>query len=230
MSTLYIVATPIGNLGDITLRAVSVLKDADMILAEDTRVARKLLLHYDIKTDIVRYDEHRHSAVEDMVLEALREGANIALITDAGTPTISDPGYRLVSRVWEIHMEIPEITVKSVPGPSSVTAALSISGIHADSFVFYGFLPHKKGKETMIKKIAASEMTSVFFESPHRLQKTILMLREYIEWDRQISLVREISKIHESVVSGHIRELEDYFNNHKDEIRGEIVFVVSAPK
>jgi len=226
MSTLYVVSTPIGNLEDITLRAIRTLKEVDLVLAEDTRVAKKLLNHYDIKKDVVRYDEHKHKAMEDMVLEALREGTNIALISDAGTPTISDPGHRLISRILEIKREIPEINVKSIPGPSSLTSALSLSGISADRFVFYGFLPTKKGKETIIKDISEAKITSVFFESPNRIMKTLEMMKKFIDWDRRISVVREISKIHEDVVTGSIREVIDYFEKNQDQIRGEIVVVI----
>jgi len=228
MSTLYIVATPIGNLEDITLRALRVLGEVDLVLAEDTRVAKKLLSHYKIEKDIVRYDEHKHSAIEDMVIDSLREGSKIALISDAGTPTISDPGYRLVRRVLDIKKELPDISIESVPGPSSLTSALSLSGISADKFLFYGFMPHKKGKETIMKDIALSTITTVFFESPHRLMKTLEMMKKNIDWDRTISVVREISKVYEDVVTGTIREVYEHFIAHPDEVRGEIVIVVEG--
>ncbi|PIP87313.1 16S rRNA (cytidine(1402)-2'-O)-methyltransferase [Candidatus Campbellbacteria bacterium CG22_combo_CG10-13_8_21_14_all_36_13] len=228
MSTLYVVSTPIGNLEDITLRAIRTLKEVDLVLAEDTRVAKRLLQHHGIEKDVVRYDEHKHKVMEDMVLEALREGTNIALISDAGTPTISDPGYRLIARILEIKREIPEINIKSIPGPSSLTSALSLSGISADHFVFYGFLPTKKGKETIIKDISEAKRTSVFFESPNRIMKTLEMMKKFIDWERKISVVREISKIHEDVVTGSIREVIDYFEKHPDQIRGEMVVVVES--
>ena len=228
MSILYIVSTPIGNLEDITLRALRILKEVDIVLAEDTRIAKKLLNHYEIQADLVRYDEHKHRVVEDMVLASLREGSNIALITDAGTPTISDPGHRLVKRVLDIRKELPQIKVVSVPGASSLVAGLSLSGISSDKFVFYGFLPTKKGKETIIKDISESKITSVFFESPYRILKTLEMMKKFIDWDRDISIIREMTKIYEDVVSGNVRELLDYFKEHPDTIRGEIVVVVDS--
>lgn len=230
MSTLYIVSTPIGNLEDITLRALRVLKEADIILSEDTRVTKKLLNHYNIKGNLVRYDEHKHKATEDMILESLQEGANIALVTDAGTPTISDPGHRLISRVIEIHREIPTINVASVPGASSLTAALSLSGISADKFNFFGFIPHKKGKETMLIAIVEEEKTAVFFESTHRIVKTLESLKDKIDWERKISVIKEITKIHEEVISGNIREVISYFEENKDKVRGEFVVVVEGRK
>jgi len=228
MSTLYIVATPIGNLEDISGRALRVLGEVNFVLAEDTRVTKKLLNRYEITTDVIRYDEHRHKATQDLVLEALTEGSSIALVTDAGTPAISDPGHRLVRRVLDLSHELTDLKVVSIPGPSSVTSALSISGISSDKFIFYGFLPHKKGRETIFKAIGESDITSVILESPHRVEKTLNSLKEHIDWERRISVAREITKIHEQVVSGNIREIIDYFDQNKDKVRGEFVLVIEG--
>ncbi len=228
MSKLYIVSTPIGNLGDITQRALEVLKSVDFILAEDTRVTKKLLNHYKIEKDLVRYDEHKHKATEDLILEALRNGSSVALVSDAGTPSISDPGHRLVRRILDMRSEIPELSVVSIPGASSLVSALSISGIPADRFTFYGFVPHKKGRETMFKEIAESNHTSVFFESPHRIQKTLESLKKHIDWEQRISVAREMTKLHEQVVTGDIREIIDYFEHNNDKVRGEFVVIVEG--
>jgi len=230
MSTLYIVATPIGNLEDITQRALRVLKEVDFILAEDTRVTKRLLKHYGIENRLVRYDEHKHKATEELIIEALRNGSDIALVSDAGTPSISDPGHRIVKRILDIRGEIDGLSVVSIPGASSVVSDLSISGIPADRFKFYGFLPHKKGRETIFSEIGASDTTSVFFESPHRIQKTLESLKKHIDWEQGVSVARELTKLHEQVVSGNIREIIDYFEQNTDKIRGEFVVVVEGKK
>lgn len=213
---------------DITLRALKVLKEVDLILAEDTRVTKKLLNRYKIKADLIRYDEHKHKATQDLVLEALREGTSIALVSDAGTPSISDPGHRLIRRVLDLSHEIENLNVVSIPGPSSLTAALSISGISADKFIFFGFLPHKKGRETVFKEISDSKITSVFFESPYRILKTLNSLKNHIDWGRQVSVLKEITKIHEQIIAGNIREVLAYFEDNPSKIKGEFVVVVEG--
>ncbi len=175
MPTLYIVATPIGNLEDLTLRALRILKEVDFILCEDTRVTGKLLSHYDIKTPTISYHQHSNLHKVDRVLSLLEEGKNLALVTDAGTPGISDPGGMLVQAVLEKFDD--EVKVESVPGASAVTAALSISGVAADKFVFLGFPPHKKGRQTFIMKIIESEYPVVVYESKHRIIKFLEELK-----------------------------------------------------
>ncbi|NTW22871.1 16S rRNA (cytidine(1402)-2'-O)-methyltransferase [Candidatus Falkowbacteria bacterium] len=175
MPTLYIVATPIGNLEDLTLRALRILKEVDFILCEDTRVTGKLLAHYEIKTPTISYHQHSNLHKVDRVLSLLEEGKNLALVTDAGTPGISDPGGMLVQAVLEKFDD--EVKVESVPGASAVTAALSISGVAADKFVFLGFPPHKKGRQTFIMKIIESEFPVVVYESKHRIIKFLEELK-----------------------------------------------------
>ena len=179
MPKLYIVATPIGNLEDITLRALRVLKEVDMILCEDTRVTKKLLNHYDIKTPTMSYHAHSKLSRVEKIFELIRVGKDLALVSDAGTPTISDPGVLLVQQVREEFGN--EVDIVAIPGPSALVSALSVGGITSAQFTFYGFLPHKKGRETIFKEIADSKRTSVFYESPHRLLKTIGELKPFIE-------------------------------------------------
>jgi 16S rRNA (cytidine1402-2'-O)-methyltransferase len=176
MSTLSIIATPIGNLEDITLRALKALAAADVILCEDTRITKRLLDRHSIKTRALSYHAHSQLSRVDEIIALLKEGKNLALVSDAGTPGISDPGAELVARIRrELSIEISAGTIKieAVPGPSALTAALSIAGVPCADFTFLGFLPHKKGRETLFKEIAASERTMVFYESPHRIIKTL---------------------------------------------------------
>lgn len=226
MSTLSIVATPIGNLEDITLRALRVLKEADIILCEDTRVTKKLLAHYDIKTPTLSYHAQSSEGKHEKILALLEEGKNLALVSDAGTPAISDPGVKLVALARDHFGD--NITIVSIPGASAVIAALSISGFRSSSYIFYGFLPHKKGRETLFKKIAASEETSVFYESPHRLLKTLLSLKIHLAPARKVGVARELTKIHESFLEGTASELFAFFEEHPGEVRGECVVLVSA--
>ena len=191
MPTLYIVATPIGNLEDITLRALRVFKEVDLILCEDTRVTRKLLAHYKISTPARSYNEMPSGMPEEQVLALLQEGKNLALVSDAGTPGISDPGARLVGNV---KVQMPNVKVVPVPGPSALTAALSVSGISGDEFLFLGFLPHKKGRATVIKEILESKRPVVFFESPYRVEKTLEALKS-----KKVVIARELTKIFEEV-------------------------------
>ena len=169
MPTLYIVATPIGNLEDISMRALRILSEVDFILCEDTRVTKKLLSHYQIKTPTISYHQHSRKQKIDYILGLLGKGKNLAYVSDAGTPGISDPGGKLIQTVIEKFGE--DIKIESVPGPSAVTAALSLSGIPTDKFVFLGFLPHKKGRQTMLKKIIKSEFPVVVYESKYRIME-----------------------------------------------------------
>lgn len=224
--TFFIVATPIGNLEDITLRALRVLKEVDAIFAEDTRVAGKLLNHYDIKKPIRSYNAHATDARHDEVIELLRDGKNVALVSDAGTPGISDPGVLLVARVREA---LPEVKIVAIPGASALTAAISASGISASEFVFLGFLPHKKGRETLFKEIAGSVRTIVFYESVHRFMKTLVSLKEHCGPDRTVVVSRELTKVFEETRVGSVGEVLAHYELHPDTVRGEFVIMV-APR
>lgn len=237
MPTLYIVATPIGNLGDITLRALWVLKEADLILCEDTRVTRKLLDKYDIKTPVESFHAHSSQKKIAQIIKLLEAGKNLALVTDAGTPAISDPGARLIEEVQKRAktkvglLESPrsdlEIGIVPVPGASALTAALSVSGLPADEFVFLGFLPHKKGRQTKLKEIAESKITAVLYESPHRILKLLGELAEKLGPERKVVVTRELTKIYEEIKTGSADELLQYYKNNPDKVRGEFVILVS---
>jgi len=222
MATLYVVATPIGNLGDMTHRALEVLASVSVIAAEDTRVTRKLLQHYDIHNSVISYHAQSTDKVRDGVVERLENGEDVALVTDAGTPGISDPGTELVA-----HARAAGITVAAVPGASALTAALSIAGIPTNEFVFLGFLPHKKGRQTLFSEIAESERTMVFYESPHRILKTLVSLSEVLE-DQKVSVFRELTKMYEEVVQGSASEILSYFEENTEHVRGEFVVAVSS--
>lgn len=223
---LYVVATPIGNLEDITLRALRILKEVDLVLCEDTRVTKKLLNHYGVTTPVLSYHEHSGRAKEEKVFSALAEGSDVALVSDAGTPGISDPGGRLVAHARERFGE--GVTVVAVPGPSALAAAVSVAGLPVSDFLFLGFLPHKKGRETLFKEIAASKRTVVFYESPHRLMKTLGSLAVHLASNRRIVVLKELTKIHEEAVSGTAEEVEAYFKKHSDKVRGEFVLAVGV--
>jgi 16S rRNA (cytidine1402-2'-O)-methyltransferase len=221
---LSVVATPIGNLEDITLRALSVLRECDVVLCEDTRVTKKILNHFEIDTSLVSYHSHSGQAKYEKVFEFLREGKHVALVSDAGTPTISDPGAHLVQQVRE---QFPDVKFEAIPGASALTAALSISGVHADSFTFFGFPPHKKGRETFFNEVSASPKTVVFYESPHRILKALTLLKEKCSSEKKVTVVRELTKIYEEVVKGSPQEVLEYFENNTDKVRGEFVVIIS---
>ena len=227
MSTLYIVATPIGNLEDITLRALRVLKEADMILCEDTRVTQRLLKRYGVvNKQLTTYNTQRSGIRIEKIIGWLTEGKNLALVSDAGTPAISDPGVILVR---EVRARLGKnVSIQVIPGPSAVIAALSGSGLPASEFLFLGFLPHKKGRETLFREIAASERTVVFYESPHRIMKTLHTLSAYVSVNRYICVAREMTKIYESFIRGTAKEVEEHFIAHPDQIRGEYVVIVAG--
>jgi 16S rRNA (cytidine1402-2'-O)-methyltransferase len=217
---LFIVATPIGNLEDITLRALRTLKEADVIYAEDTRVTAKLLARYEIVKPVFRLDEAKESAKAEEVIERLEKGENVVYVSDAGTPGISDPGARLVRIVREAgHSAI------AIPGPSALTAALSIAGAIGHEFVFLGFLPHKKGRQTALKAISEENRVVVLYESPHRILKLLEELE--ILGERRIVVARELTKIHEEVVSGSAYELRMRLET-SGTARGEFVVIVDA--
>jgi len=218
MATLYVIGTPIGNLEDITLRALRILKEVDIVLCEDTRTTRTLLSHYEIKTATESYHMHSTDGKIEKIIEYLQEGKNLALVSDAGTPGISDPGSFLVEKVLAAGFK-----VESVPGPSALTTALSILGIPCDQFTFYGFLPHKKGRQTLFTEIKESSRTSVFYESPHRILKTLEALQGT---EKKIGIARELTKMFEEVVKGSPEEVLAYFIKNTDKVRGEFVVVV----
>jgi 16S rRNA (cytidine1402-2'-O)-methyltransferase len=224
-ATLYIVPTPIGNLEDMTLRAIRVLKEVDLVLCEDTSVTQKLFKAYDITTKTSLF--YAQSGVKNIekIMLMLEEGKHIALVSDAGTPTISDPGVLLVDKV---RTELPDVAIVALPGASALITALSSSGISSANFTFYGFLPHKKGRETLFKTITESEMTSVFYESVHRIEKTLESLVKYLGETRQVVIARELTKMHEEVIRGTSSEIKTYFETNKDHIRGEFVVIVEG--
>lgn len=217
MSKLYVIGTPIGNLGDITFRAIETLKSVDLILCEDTRVTQKLLNHYEIKKKTLSYHSRSGVAKLDKILELIKEN-DLALVSDAGTPTISDPGSILVDAVRKEGVE-----VITIPGPSAVVSALSISGLPSSEFVFLGFLPHKKGRETLFREIKEMKRTVVFYESPHRIIKTLESLKDV---GKEVVVAKELTKIHEEVIHGSAEEILEYFDANKDKIRGEFVVMV----
>lgn len=219
---LYVVATPIGNLEDITLRALRVLKEVDAIFAEDTRVTKKLLQKYAIQKQVLRYDEHSAERVHAVIAGFLSEGKNIALVSDAGTPSISDPGARLVRY---IKTQIPEVSIIPIPGPSALIAVLSVSGIAADSFTFLGYPPHKKGRKTFFEQMRDIVVRPVvIYESPHRLQKTFQEISQVM--GRNVSLVvgKELTKLYEEIWHGTCAKALLYFQGKK--AKGEFVIII----
>lgn len=224
-ATLFIVATPLGNLGDITFRAVETLKNVDVIACEDTRVSAKLLSHLGIQKPLVIFHARSGRAGSERIFDLLEEGKNVALITDAGTPGISDPGAELVASVYERFGT--EVSVVPIPGPSALATALSGAGIPCASFVFFGFLPHKKGRETLFNEIAASERTVVFYESPHRIEKTLESLASRLPEDRLVVVARELTKIYEEFVRGSAASVQAHFTENPDRVRGEFVVMVA---
>ena len=226
MPTLYIIATPIGNLEDITLRAIRVLKEVDLILCEDTRVTKNLLTRYEIDKPTMSYHAQSKLSKVEKIFELLETGKNLALVSDAGTPTISDPGCMLVAQVRAKFGD--EVRIEAIPGASAVLAALSVSGFPSSEFVFLGFLPHKKGRETLFKEISLSRRTIVFYESPHRMEKTLASLAVHVEPERKVLVAREITKMFEENVHGTLAYVVQYFIDHPDHIRGEFVVVVEG--
>ena len=218
---LLIVPTPIGNLEDITLRAISTLKSVDLILAEDTRTSGKLLKHFEISTPMQSYHMHNEHKILDRIIEKLKSGFEIALISDAGTPAISDPGF-LLTRAC-VAQQIP---VECLPGATAFVPALVNSGLPNDRFIFEGFLPIKKGRQTRLKLLAEEERTIVLYESPHKLNKTLEQICLFFGKDRQISISRELTKLFEETRRGTAKELLDHYS--KAAVKGEIVIVISG--
>ena len=220
---LYLVPTPIGNLEDITLRAIRVLGEVDGILAEDTRNSGQLLKHLNISKPLYSHHAHNEHTGVQGVIKMLKEGKSLALISDAGTPGISDPGYLLVKACVDNGIE-----VESLPGATAFVPALVNSGFPTDRFVYEGFLPHKKGRQTRWKALAEEERTIVLYESPHRLVKALEQIIEFISADRLVMVGRELSKMHEQMVRGTATEVLAYFVAHPDKVRGEIVIVIAG--
>ncbi len=217
---LYIVATPIGNLEDMTFRAVSTLSGVDAVLAEDTRVTGKLLKHFDIENRLLSYHHHSKDERKLEILKLLIEGKNLALVTDAGTPGISDPGNELVDFLLD---KEPKIEIVPIPGASSLTAALSICGFDVSKFKFLGFLP-KKGRSKLLSRLAKAKVAQVFFESPNRLEKTLSELTEHLGEERRVFVGRELTKMHEEVFRGKLGEVKE--NLSQANLKGEVVVVV----
>ncbi len=220
-TSLYLVPTPIGNLSDITLRALEVLKSADLILAEDTRTSGHLLKHYGIGKPMQSFHNFNEHKVLNSLIERMRKGEILALITDAGTPGISDPGFLIARACLQAGL-----LMECLPGPTAFVPALIKSGLAADRFVFEGFLPQKKGRQTLLKELAEEERTMIFYESPHRLLKTLRQFGEYFGTDRRISVSRELTKMFEETINGSVQEVLEHFEDK--EIRGEIVIVVDG--
>jgi 16S rRNA (cytidine1402-2'-O)-methyltransferase len=219
--TLYIVSTPIGNREDITLRALRILKEADLIAAEDTRHTGLLLRHFGIQTPLTSYFEGNELKKKEFILSRLKQGHSIALVSDAGTPGISDPGFRLIQTAIENH-----ISIVPIPGPSAVIAALSVSGLPTDGFLFKGFLPHKtKKRRDLLKQLAEVRETLIFYESPHRLLETMNDIFETLG-DREMVLTRELTKVYEEVLRGKVSEINNQIGERK--LKGEMTLVISG--
>lgn len=223
MSKLYIIPTPIGNLEDITLRALRLLKEVDLVLAEDTRTSKKLFSHYDVQTPLASFHMHNEHKVLAKYIDRIKSGETFALISDAGTPAISDPGFLLVRECVKNKIE-----VDCLPGATAFVPALVNSGLPNEKFVFEGFLPVKKGRQTRLKLLVDESRTMVFYESPHRVIKTISQFAEYFGEERKASVSREISKMFEETIRGTISELTEHFENKKP--KGEFVIIVEGKK
>lgn len=221
MAILYIVPTPVGNMEDMTLRAIRILKEADVVLAEDTRTSGILLKHFDIKNRLLSHHKFNEHGTSASVVERLLAGQTVALISDAGTPGISDPGFFLVREAVKAGIE-----VQTLPGATAFVPALVSSGLPCDRFVFEGFLPQKKGRQTRMESLREETRTMVFYESPYRLVKTLQQLAEVFGQERQVSVSREISKVHEETVRGTLQELVEHFTATLP--KGEIVLVVAG--
>lgn len=220
-TSLYLVPTPIGNLSDITLRALEVLKAVDLILAEDTRTSGRLLKHYAIAKPLQSFHNFNEHRVLDSLIRRMEEGEVMALISDAGTPGISDPGFLIARACLQAGL-----LIECLPGATAFVPALIKSGLAADRFAFEGFLPQKKGRQTMLKKLVDEERTMIFYESPHRLVKTLQQFGEYFGTDRKISVSRELTKLYEETVNGPLHSVITHFS--QKEVKGEIVIVVEG--
>jgi 16S rRNA (cytidine1402-2'-O)-methyltransferase len=223
MAKIYIVPTPIGNLDDITLRAINVLKEVDLILCEDTRRSKKLLVHYEIETPLRSHHKFNEHQEVDIIIEKIKSGTKVALISDAGTPGISDPGYLIVRTCIQNNIEID-----CLPGPTAFVPALINSGIPSDKFIFEGFLPVKKGRKTRLEILSKEERTMVFYESPHKILKTLNDFLIHFGSNRKVSISRELTKIYEETIRGTIHSVLQSLTEKS--IRGEIVVIVEGFK
>ena len=223
MSKLYIIPTPIGNLEDITLRAIRLLKEVDLVLAEDTRITKKLFVNYKIDTTLASFHLHNEHKVLAKFIDRLKAGETFALVSDAGTPGISDPGFLLARECVSNNIEI-----ECLPGATAFVPALVNSGLPSEKFIFEGFLPAKKRRQTRLKLLSEAEITMIFYESPHRIVKTLSQFVEYFGEDRKVSVSREISKIFEETKRGKVKEVLTYFEEKKP--KGEFVIVVEGKK
>ena len=219
--TLSVVATPIGNLEDMTHRAVRILSEVDYVLCEDTRMTGKLLKHYGINTVVKRYDAHASDAAHERILSDLGNGKHLALVSDAGTPGVSDPGVRLVREARAAGARL-----EAIPGPSALTAAISIAGFSGNQFTFLGFVPQKKGRQTFFAGLPAYDHPVIFFESTHRIMKTLSALKENLSVNQKVSVARELTKLHEEFVSGTLETVLQYFEDNPEHQRGEFVLLV----
>ncbi len=221
MSKLCLVPTPIGNLEDITLRALRILRECDCIYAEDTRVTKKLLGHYEISKPVFPFHAHNEHKALNSVLDKIKSNALTVLVSDAGTPGISDPGFLLARACVQANIEL-----ECLPGPTAFVPALVASGLPCDKFVFEGFLPHKKGRQTRLTKLSEEERTVVLYESPHRLIKCLAQIEEFFSPERQVCVVRELSKMFEEYKRGTASEVRKYYEQHPP--KGEIVIIVEG--
>ena len=229
MGTLYIIATPIGNLEDITLRALRVLKEADMIACEDTRVTKKLLDHFEIKTPTISYFQHSKLSKIEYIIDQLKSGKNIALVTDAGTPGISDPGQRLIAEIQNDQWKTTNdksfgIKIIPIPGSSALTAVASVSGMIEKEFYFAGFLPKKKGRQTKFKQLCFLDVPIVIYESAMRLERTLEDINLYFGGNTEVFIAREVTKMFEEYWGGDIAQVREELRTHK--LKGEIVLIV----
>ena len=221
---LYIVATPIGNLGDITLRALRILREVDLILCEDTRVTKKLLDRYEMKKPLLSYHHHSKLSRVEKIIEHLENGKNLALVSDAGTPGVSDPGNELVDRITH-NVERSIVKIIPIPGASAITAIASVAGINMSKFVFMGYPPHKKGRETFFREVAEAKYPVVYFESPHRFLKNLELL-EKMKPDAKLVVGRELTKMFEEIAKGSVSEILEYYKNNGDKVKGEFVIII----
>lgn len=223
MGILYIVATPLGNLGDLSFRALEILKEVDLAACEDTRQTLKLLNHYQISRPLISYFQHSKLGKIEQIFNELNEGRNVALVTDAGTPGISDPGGKLIEGL--LKLSGGQLKIVPIPGPNAAVAALSISGFPADRFLFLGFPPHKKGRETYFKRMSEAEFTVVFYESSHRILKALEQIKSLMP-DRELVVCRELTKMFESVYRGGAEEILNILNADINNQKGEFVIVL----
>ncbi|MEA2088984.1 MAG: 16S rRNA (cytidine(1402)-2'-O)-methyltransferase [Patescibacteria group bacterium] len=216
---IYIVATPIGNLEDVTFRAVKILKQVDFILCEDTRIAKRLLNNYEINTPTISYHHHSGKSKIDSIIKLINQKRDLALVTDAGTPGISDPGNELIGEIYKMSLDV---LIIPIPGSSAILTLASVAGINMQKFIFLGFPPHKKGREKFFKQVANSKIPVIYYESPYRVLKNLELLQKFC--DKKVIIGREMTKIFEEIVRGEISDVLKYFKNKK--IKGEFTIII----